>query len=77
MEWWKDVKIALEQLGGQAHLSRIYPIVHRRREARNGTLGKNYREWIRNSLQQNSRGRGHDIFEPVKLGSGVWKLRGS
>lgn len=74
MEWWKDVKFSLEELGGEAHLSKIYSIVHRRRKTRKDSLGENYKEWIRNSLQQNSRGKGHNIFEPVKLGSGVWKL---
>ena len=74
MEWWQDVKIALEELGGQAHLSQIYPIVYGRRNKRKDTLG-NYEAWIRNSLQENSRGKGHDVFVPARLGSGVWKLK--
>jgi len=77
MEWWRDVEAALKELGDKANLSQIYQIVHRRRKTRKDTLGKNYKEWIRNSLQQNSRGRGHDIFEPVELGSGIWKLKGN
>ena len=75
MEWWRDVKAALKQLNGKGHLKQIYPIVYQRRKDRGDTLGNNYEEWIRNALQENSRGRGHDIFEPVRLGSGEWHLK--
>ena len=77
MEWWKDVRNALEELGGRAHLSQIYRKVYCRRKNRKDTLGDNYKEWIRNALQENSRGKGHDTFEPVKIGSGIWKLKGN
>ncbi len=75
MKWYQDVYNALALLNGKAHLSKIYPEVYKLRKSRNDTLGDNYEEWVRNALQQNSRGKGHDCFEPVKLGSGVWKIK--
>ncbi len=78
MQWWKDVKAALEELGGQDHLSAIYKVVKRRRQSRNDTLGPNYKRWVSHELQENSRGRGHDCFESVygvESRRGVWRLK--
>jgi len=74
MVWHKDVEEALKKLGGQAHLSDIYDIVLKRRRARGDTIGE-YKAWVRYVLQNNSRGRGHDIFEPKHLGTGIWQLK--
>ena len=73
--WLEDVSKALGDLGGEAHLSLIYPKVLERRKARRATLGK-YQAWVRNCLQQNSRGKGHDMFAHVgSLRSGHWRLK--
>ena len=77
MKWEIDVKEALKQLGGEAHLSDIYPIVKRRREKRGDSLGK-YKNWVSHTLQNNSRGDGSDIFEPVYPTierKGIWRLK--
>ncbi len=75
MKWYNDVYDVLLKLGGQAHLSKIYDGVFEQRSRRKNPLGDNYKEWVRNALQQNSRGKGHDIFEPVRIGSGIWKIK--
>lgn len=77
MKWKKNIKKALEELSGEAHLSEIYPRVKQMREARNDDVGK-YKAWIRNALQENSRGKGEDIFEPkypVEERKGIWRLK--
>ena len=74
MKWIDDVKGALEELGGKAHLSKIYPLVEGRRKQRNDSIGQ-LKAWVRYTLQQNSRGKGYDIFFPVQIGSGIWRLK--
>jgi hypothetical protein len=65
--WRSDVLEALEELGGEAHLQEIYPIVKRRREQRGDTLGQ-YEAWIRYELNHNCNGRGNNIYERVARG---------
>ena len=72
--WIDDVYESLNELGGTSHLSKIYEIVRAKREKRKAPLG-NYKSWVRNALQQNSRGKGEDLFEPFRIGSGIWLLR--
>jgi hypothetical protein len=74
MTWCEDIEQALIELGGRAHLSEIYEMVKQIREKRGLPLGQ-YKAWIRYFLQQNSRGKGKDIFNPVKIGSGIWELK--
>ena len=71
-EWWFDVFNALADLSGSAFLNQIYPVVHRLRSNRNAPLGQ-YEAWVRNALQNNSRGRGHDVF--VHLARGKWGIK--
>jgi hypothetical protein len=73
--WLEDVSNALADLGGEAHLSAIYPKVYEYRKARGAAIGK-YHEWVRYYLQQNSRGKGYNIFEHVGVPrSGRWRLK--
>jgi hypothetical protein len=75
LPWYADVALALGELGGTAHLSDIYVVVVRNREVRGDPLGA-HDEWVRNALQQNSHGRGHNLF--VHVGpprSGLWALK--
>lgn len=73
--WLEDVRDALIALGGKAHLSKIYKKVLEVRRQRGDPIGK-YQAWIRYYLQQNSRGRGQDIFEHVEPPrSGQWRLK--
>jgi len=76
MKWIEDVKYALVELDGRAHLSEIYKIVRINRTKRGETTGE-LEAWIRHTLQQNSRGQGENIFEsayPVQMRKGIWKL---
>lgn len=72
--WADDVKQVLEELGCEARLSQIYPRVQAIRRDRGAPLG-DYKAWVRNVLQINSRGRGRDLFHPIQLGSGWWRLK--
>ncbi len=72
--WLEDVARALTDLGGEAHLSLIYPKVYEYRKARAAPIGK-YQEWVRYYLQQNSRGKGHNVFAHVAPRSGRWRLK--
>ncbi len=77
MRWKKDIMTALKELGGQAHLSDIYRIVRKHRNERGDTLGE-LEAWVRYNLQQNSRGKGEDLFEPVyppEERKGIWRLK--
>ena len=74
VRWIDDVKQALKSLGGKAHLSKIYGKVREIREQRKSPLGE-YEAWVRYTLQQNSRGRGQDLFEPFRIRSGIWLLK--
>lgn len=77
MRWIDDIKTALIELGGQAHLSDIYRIVRKHRIEREDTLGE-LEAWVRYNLQQNSRGKGEDLFEPVYPPierRGIWRLK--
>ncbi|MBU1767127.1 MAG: hypothetical protein KJ648_03360 [Candidatus Omnitrophica bacterium] len=76
MRWIDDVKNALVALGGEAHLSQIYEIVEKNRSKRGDTMGK-LKSWVRNTLQQNSREKGKNIFKsvyPVEMRKGIWRL---
>ena len=72
IEWWMDALQAIGRLGGKARLKDIYPIVYELRSARGSSLGE-YQAWVRNAIQNNSRGRGLDIFE--HLAKGVWGIK--
>lgn len=73
--WLEDVERALRNLGGEAHLSEIYKKVYAYRKARNAPLGE-YEAWVRYYLQQNSRGKGRNIFAHVgQSRSGIWRLK--
>ena len=76
--WADDTKRALEILGdaNYHHLSKIYSKVYAIRAQRKATL-KNYEQWTRNALQNNSRGKGRNLFEPRQIRSGYWRLKKS
>ena len=77
MSWCADIEQALEELGGEAHLSEIYQKVREIRERKGLPLGQ-YKAWVRHFLQQNSRGRGRNNFQPkypVEMRRGIWQLR--
>lgn len=77
MRWIDDVRNALIELGGEAHLSRIYKAVTDYRTKRGDPIGE-LESWVRHTLEQNSRGSGEDIFEPVysvEERRGIWRLK--
>jgi hypothetical protein len=73
--WLEDVSDALKELGGEAHLSAIYEKVLAYRRTEGEPIGE-YKAWVRYYLQQNSRGRGYDIFSHVGPSrSGRWRRK--
>ena len=76
--WLEDIQTALKNLGGEAHLSKIYNEVSKVRE---GKLNPTFESTIRRELETNSsdsesyaKGRkGEDLF--YMKGKGVWGLR--
>ena len=76
--WLDDIMIALRNLGGEAHLSKIYKEVSK---VRKGKLNPTWESTIRRELETNSsdsesygKGRkGEDLF--YMKGKGVWGLR--
>ncbi len=77
-EWLDDVIQAYKELGvKEAHRSRIITKVREIRERKGLHLGQ-YDKWVQYTLQHYSRGKAgktnRDYFEPVKLGSGRWKI---
>ncbi len=73
--WLDDVTKALRDLGGEGHLSQIYPRVLEYRRELGAPIGE-HKEWVRNCLQSNSRGKGHNVFRPGRL-SAIRPLAGS
>jgi hypothetical protein len=81
MIWRDDVRKALEQLEGKAHLDEIYRRVRELRTSRAATLPQSLAAIVRRELEYNSsdsesyQGR-HDLFYSVQgIGNGVWGLR--
>ena len=78
MAWLDDIQIALRNLDGEAHLSKIYKEVSK---VRKGKLNPTFESTIRRELETNSsdtktygKGRkGEDLF--YMKGKGVWGLR--
>jgi len=73
--WVYYCRDALKNLGNRASLKNIYVEVDRLRRNSNERKIKNPEAAIRNALEKNSRGNGLDIFEPEKIGSGIWLLK--
>lgn len=73
IQWLDDVLAALVELGGEGDLKEIYPLVAAQRSSRHAPLGC-YQEWVRNTLQDNSRGRGKDVF--LHIARGRWGVKG-
>lgn len=79
--WRHDVKAALVQLGGQAHLKQIYNEVRDIRRKNGRSVPANLEAIVRRELEHNSSdakvflGR-HDWFRSVDgIGAGVWATR--
>jgi hypothetical protein len=79
--WRDDIVATLRNLGGVAHLSRIYKEAEQIRRAANRTLPPSFDAVVRRTLEENSsdsesyRG-GPDLFRMSEgRGSGVWELR--
>ena len=83
VRWCDDVYTALRELGGKAHLNRIYKEVMEIRIAAGRSTPSSLKEVIRKELEVRSSDseaydaqRGEDWFElPEGKGSGVWALR--
>jgi hypothetical protein len=72
-----DVIHALILSGGEARLEDIIEVVMSHRTKRGATTG-HLKEWVWNTLQKNSEGRGRNIFEPVRQDEEskvIWRLR--
>ncbi|MBC8492793.1 MAG: HNH endonuclease [Chloroflexi bacterium] len=77
--WLEDIITALENLGGQAHLSDIYNEVARIRIRSGKPLPKLWQGTMRRKILNHAPASagytGTAIFEPVgQLGSGIWKF---
>jgi len=73
-----DIILAFHQLGESVlHLSKIYKQVRLIRERRGEDIGDYdlFKSYIRWTLQNNSRGRGKDVFIMVRKWSGLWSIR--
>lgn len=68
-------KEALENLGGEAHLKEIYKEVGHLKDAAGEERIPNFEAAIRGCLETNSRGMGRDWFQPVEIGSGMWRSK--
>ena len=69
---------AFHELGETTlHLSQIYRQVRIIRERRGIDIGDYdmFKAYIRWALQNNSRGRGKDVFTMIRKGSGLWAIR--
>jgi hypothetical protein len=78
--WRNDVFVALEQLGGSAHLEAIYDQVSKIRKASGRTEPASLRSLVRKNLEENSsdskafKGK-LNIFRLDEKGSGLWAIR--
>ena len=76
--WLEDVQTALQNLGGESHLAKIYEEVSK---VRKGKLNPTFESTIRRELETNSSDsksfkkdrKGEDIF--YMKGKGIWGLR--
>jgi hypothetical protein len=78
--WFHDVYEALRQLGGNAHLSKIYNRVRTIRRNAGRTLPKHFESVVRTTLEDRCREAyfrtGLDIFFMLEgKGAGVWGIR--
>jgi negative regulator of replication initiation len=79
--WRHDVKAAIGNLGGEAHLKEIYKEVRRLRTENGRTVPDNLEAIVRREIEYNSSDASaylqkRDWFRSVKgIGSGVWALR--
>ena len=81
MAWRDDVVLALEEVGGVAHLDEIYQSVEAVRRNSGVPLPVSWRAIVRRELEYNSSDsesyqQRHDLFYSVHgLGRGIWGLR--
>ncbi len=80
MTWLADVVHTLENLGGEAHYSAIYPEAEKVRKKRGATWPTSAKAIIRRTLEEQSSDtesfKGEDLFYSAKgIGSGSWGLR--
>lgn len=80
MTWWEDIREALKDLGGIAHLSDIYHRVEFIQKKRGKKKIKTFNDTINGILEKNSRGMGRDIFYSANgilngSGDGYWGLK--
>ncbi|MDQ8732441.1 DUF262 domain-containing HNH endonuclease family protein [Bradyrhizobium sp. LHD-71] len=77
--WREDVRTALVQLGGQAHLEEIYRAVNLLREKGGRSVPASFRSLVRKNLEENSSDSeafsGLDLFALKIKGSGVWSIK--
>ncbi|WP_170365275.1 hypothetical protein [Ruegeria arenilitoris] len=81
--WCDDVRSALDELGGRAHLSKIYDKVEEIRQSAGRSTPKSLEEVVRKELEMRSSdsevfdaARGEDWFcLPEGKGAGIWALR--
>ena len=81
LTWFDEVYWALDELGGVAHLSKIYEIITDARENKGIDRPQNLQSIVRKELEYNSsdsetfQGR-RDVFYSVNgIGKGVWGIR--
>ena len=76
--WADDIETALENLGGEAHLSDIYGEVESIRKAAGRTWPKTAQDLIRGTLQKHCRDsdifEGYERFAMLAKGSGRYLL---
>jgi len=73
--WLSDVRQALQNLGGEAHLSDLYPEVKGIRP----NVPSSHEAQVRRTLEIHSSDSeafdGNDVFYSARVGSGIWGLR--
>jgi len=73
---WVDYCVnALQNLGGRAELRHIYKQVKKLRDQDGERQVQHLEATVRATLEDNSRSRGKNVFEPEHLGSGIWLLK--
>jgi hypothetical protein len=78
--WFDDVLEALRQLGGKAHLGKIYNTVRTIRRNAGRALPKSFESEVRKTLEDHCpeayfRRRRNIFFMPEGKGAGVWAIR--
>ena len=78
IRWADDLVTALDELGGEAHLSEIYPTVRKIRLRAGRSVPPTLKQTVQGALERHSRASenfdGEELFEMVSKYSGWYRL---